>query len=198
MPQLDSDTFTYSNGNLATVSSAKWTKLSGFNDLVVASNQVTGSGDAGSVITSWSGSTADHYSQVLVATNADDGGPTVRSSATNTFYLLDINSGTSWHVYRAPAFTDLGNATATAANGDTAYFEMQGTTIISKLNGVTVNNITGESTIASGKPGIWISGGSLLLDTWVAGDFAAGGRTTKNTLAFPLGMELGMNWRGSL
>jgi hypothetical protein len=26
---------------------------------------------------------------------------------------------------------------------------------------------------------------------------AAGGRTTKNTRAFPLGTEIGMNWRGA-
>lgn len=34
---------------------------------------------------------------------------------------------------------------------------------------------------------------------WLAlGDAAAAGRTTKNTRAWPLGMEVGMNWRGNL
>lgn len=180
MPQLDSDAFTYSNGNLATASAAKWTKLSGFSDCVVASNQLSGSGggDAGDVITSWAGNAADQYSQLTLAASADSGSPTVRSDAASTFYMAERFAGvTIWRVVGG-SFTSIGTASVTWANGDVHYLDMQGTTLVCKQNGTVVATVLGENSIPSGKPGIWISGTAYVVDDWAAGDFAGGGGPT--------------------
>lgn len=181
MPQLDSDSFTYSNGALASVSSGKWTKLSGAGtDFTVASNQIKGTAgfESADVITSWAGSGSDHYSQLAVVTVANDGGPSIRSDATYTFYFLDVTTSAATNVYKVVggSFTAINNTSITWANGDTAYLEMQGNTIISKQNGTTRHNFT-DSSIASGKPGFWCDAASILFDDWAAGDFSAGGPT---------------------
>lgn len=181
MPQLDSDTFTYSDGNLATVSSGKWTKLSGMADCVVVSNAIRGTGaDSVDVITSWSGSTGDQWSQAtLVTTNGDDGGPTVRSDATSTFYGVHSAGATGWGIYRVltGGFTRIAGYSGSADNSDVAYLEIQSTTLIMKeggSGGTTVLTIT-DSNIASGKPGMWMFSTGSRYDLWSAGDFSGGG-----------------------
>ena len=178
MPQRDSDAFTYSDGNLATVSSGKWTKLSGFADLTVVSNKLqrTASGDSFSVITTWSGSTGDQYSQAVMSTVASNAGPTLRSDGTSTMYLLACNvGGSTTRVYKCVSgtFTQLDSVASVPSNGDTIYFEIQGYAMISKFNTTVVNNFTdGGSAIATGKPGMYFSGTSPIFDDWAAGDFS--------------------------
>jgi hypothetical protein len=177
MPQLDSDSFTYSNGLLATVSGGKWTKLSGFIDLSVSSNQLKGgtnNQDHAAVITSWSGSTTNHYSQAVIATMNNDGGPTIRANAASTFYLCDTaTSGFTIYKCVTGTFTSLTANSPTISAGDTIYFEAQGNTLTVKQNGTT--RITfGDSSIASGKPGMHTFDNLLVWDNWAAGDFSAG------------------------
>lgn len=183
MPQLDSDTFTYSNGNLATVSSAKWTALSGFLDGVVASNEVIGSGssDNADVITSWSGGN-DHYSEVTFHAAGTfpsfPSGPTVRSNAVDAAYLLAVVNG-SISVYKMPAFTVLAGPTVvTTADGDVWRIEATGgatTTLKVYRNGVQQgSNITDSSSaLTTGKPGIFANGATCTpLTAWAAGNFS--------------------------
>ena len=186
MPQLDSDSFAYSNGNLASVSSGKWTDLSSVNPLTVTSNKVSGSVEAMGVITTWSGSTTDQYAQVTLDTVGVDGtGPTVRSNAVYTCYLLVCKlSGNDTKIFRVVGgtYTQLSAADVAWATGDVAYLEIQGSQLLVKRNGSTQSalTVTDGSPIVSGKPGA-----NAVTDTisaWAAGDF--GGAT-------PFVMQLG-------
>jgi hypothetical protein len=186
MPQLDSDSFTYSDGALQTVSGGKWTKLTNFATMNVASNQLQSSttGDCASVITTWAGSTTDHYSQAVVATAANSSGVTVRSDAVQACYLLSCQpSGSLWEIYEvvSNAVQNLLNSVSQVTSaGDVIYLEAKteggsGVRLISKRNGNIVNNVFDATpAFASGKPGIMCFNSTQRLDTWAAGDFAGG------------------------
>lgn len=64
-------------------------------------------------------------------------------------------------------------------------------------------NISGAGNRAAGAASVAMtatltSAGWASAGTSIKADAGGGGRTTKNTLGFGLGMEIGMNWRGSL
>ena len=177
MPQLDSDSFTYSDGALATVSSGKWAADSNLGDLDVSSGAVRSfTTNRAARIASWTGSTADHYAQcTLVTPDTNYGaGPIIRSDGAGTFYQVGINAinGSTSALYRWAAGTqiELQQFSMTVANGDTIYLEAQGTTLVVKQNGTVRTTLAGEATIASGRPGL--SGyTNWSLDNWAAGDF---------------------------
>lgn len=174
MPQLDSDSFTYSNGGLAAVSGGKWTDLSIGGAIPVVSNQLSGpTSECAAVITSWSGSTTLQYSEI-VWTSGSFGGPTIFSSATNTFYLLDITPG-GCQIYKVVggAFTSLGSGGIPTAGHLYRLSMSVAGTLVATDNGSTIITVTGETSITSGKPGIrdW----STVLDSWAAGDFSVAG-----------------------
>jgi hypothetical protein len=183
MPSVDTDAFTYSDGDLATVSAAKWTKQGpgGIVDCKIVSNQLTGASgnDSQAAITTWSGSATDHYSQATIkaVSSADNSGPCVRGTGTSTssFYLLGVTTNATTDVFKcvAGSYTSISNTSITWAANDTAYLEVQGTTIISKQNGTTRHNFT-NNVIASGKPSWRFGGNGITFDDWDGGDFASG------------------------
>jgi hypothetical protein len=174
MAQLDSDSFTYANGALAAASSAKWTKLSSFNDLQVISNAISGTDlDTFGVITSWPGSTTDQYAQAKATVlGGDGGGPTVRSDAVNNAYFAHVGAVLEVFSCVAAVSTNIGSDGAAAAN-DTIYLEAQGTQIVVKQNGVTRITVS-NSALSSGKPGLYCFSSADVLDDWAAGDFIGG------------------------
>lgn len=186
MAERDTDPFTYGDGNLATVSSGKWTALSAFLDCVVASNEVIGASttDHADVITSWAFGN-DQYSEVTfhgpVGYGSFPAGPTVRSNAVDAAYLLAVLN-TNWTVYKMPAFTVLAGPTAvTPADGDVWRIEATGgatTTLKVYRNGVQQgSNITDSSSaLTTGKPGIFANRNTCTpMTAWAAGDFSTPG-----------------------
>lgn len=194
MAQQDTDTYAgYSNGNLATVSSAKWTK-GGSNDLVVASNKVIGaSSDSYDYVTSWPYGD-DQWSQVVISTPASVGsalwgGPVVRSAAGTTYYWCNVYGGSgTWELYRTLAgsySSVLASGSHTNAGGDICCFGIQGYVITAWLGGFGLTQIftftdTDASKIASGKPGQYWGGiNNGIYGTWTAGDYTSvGGQPT--------------------
>jgi hypothetical protein len=173
---LDSDTFVYSNGLLATVSAGKWTNLSGKNTITVASNLITPTTDnteSAAVITTWTGTTQDQYSKIRYR-GSGEGGPTIRSNATADFIWADFVPGDAVYVFECVGGTlnQIGGTLAfdtSIAFDDVLYVEIQGSTITVKQNGVSLGTRTATGAVASGKPGVQLYG--MDADQWVAGDF---------------------------
>lgn len=155
----------------------------------------------------------DQYAQVKVTIPGSFGGagPAVRLQNTTNGggYLVDgVIDGSHWSSRRAIVErdsagnnTELATTTDTFASGDTLRLEVSGTTLTAKKNGAAFSPAltATSSTFSSGKIGISMKCNSstltnVNLDDFEGGDLSAGGRTTKNTRAFPLGMAIGMNW----
>ncbi len=119
----------------------------------------------------------------------------VRASG-DTFYMLyNPAAGGLLLFLRTPgSFTQIGAPTGTVSNGDTIEIRAVGTTIEGFVNGSSRGSVT-DATIASGSAGIGgLGSNSSVLDDWEGGNTGAGGgKVTKNTRAWPLGMAIGMN-----
>lgn len=160
---------------------SNWTKLSSFSDLRITSNQCKASvaGDNVDAYTGFGSVDLDQYSQCKVATVASDGGPTVRSNTTSTFYLLDT-AATSFRLYKcvSGSFTVLDNVTVTLNANDTAYIEAHGTTLTTKQNSSVVNQITDsaiDGSVTGGRyPGLHAFDQSIVYDDFAMGDLSPG------------------------
>lgn len=101
------------------------------------------------------------------------------STSARTFYRCVISRAVSGSIelakFVAGTYTQLGTRTVTWTNGAILYCEVQGTTLIIKLDGVQQGASFSDSAIASGRAGISFSGGTGVLtsiDNWEGGDFA--------------------------
>jgi hypothetical protein len=173
------ETFTYSNGALSTASAGVWTKPSGFADMQVNTNAITAAGaDAYNVITTWVGSTSNQYAQVVVTTpSTDGGGPVVKGDAVNNAYVGHTGGSPAIeevYLVSGGGFTIKGNGGGTVIANDVFYIEVQSNVIIAKRNG-TLSFSFSDSTIATGKPGVYGFDNAHRLDTWQGGDFSGCG-----------------------
>lgn len=180
MPELDSDTFTYSDGVLATVSSGKWEKLSGMADMTVVSNEVHATDeDCVARIAAWSGHTTDHYAECKISNSqSDNGGPVLRANGTSTYYYIrGDGTGNGVNVFKvvSGSFTSIHADAGSYAINDVIRGEIVGTTITVKKNGTELYSPFTDSAISSaGRPGIGGFNALGRLNDWAAGDFAAG------------------------
>lgn len=182
---------------------ANWTPISdgnsGGDNFTITSNAAVSTGpDAADCCEGYTGISwpNDQWSEVTYGTAGADAlgagdGPCVRTVAgtpsTFDYYRL-IASGAGWELgkFVDGAFTSIASGAGTTwADGDRAYLEVQGTTLIVKKNttngagGTTVTTQT-DSSIASGNPGIAHSTSDTAskIDSWQGGDFVAGGTTS--------------------
>jgi hypothetical protein len=133
----------------------------------------------------------DQYSQAQVTatagfTNEDGPAMMVRASAAaKTYYrvVLCHNGSNNLAIAKkvAGTYTLLGSRTTAFTDGDTLYFEAQGTNLLAKLNGSALGVAIGDSSIASGNAGLSYSfesstGGATTgctYDNWEGGNFAS-------------------------
>ena len=119
----------------------------------------------------------DQWSQITVTTAGtnNDWGPGVRwATGATTGYFIDHFPG-SEGLYKVVAgtFTQIASGAATNyAVSDVLYCEAQGTTILCKINGSTDASVT-DSSIASGRLGIFAFTNDARGDTYSGGDFSS-------------------------
>jgi hypothetical protein len=128
-------------------------------------------------------SSDDHYSQVvLTATDGGNGcGVLVRNDGSaNTSYEAHFITGGNSLSYKCEAgsFTNIGVNTAfTFSNPDTIYISADGSSIVRKLNGTTLDTVTDTAITGNLRAGIMANGvpGGHVLDDFEAADIAAAG-----------------------
>lgn len=186
--QIASEAFTYSNGNIFSVSGGNWTQSggNGASTVTIVSNALS-SASANGVYGRWTGAgsfTADQYSQITVTSSNGTTrwiGVAVRmgtSTSGFTGYVLSCAStNCKLEKYVSGALTTLQAATAhgISINGKTVRLSITGTTLTPLVNGATPAGFSATYTdpaIASGTPG-WAVGSqassSIGADDWSGG-----------------------------
>ena len=189
------DSFTYSNGDLATVSSGKWVNAQGAFD--VASNQVKGTA-AGSCRVYYSTGTvsfsADHVSEAQKISASSYYGALCRmsgSGGSDTGYHWWIADGVVSKIYKcvAGAFTELSNLGYYPPDGDYFSLEASGSGasgVVARSDSTspatTSRGTASAADIGSGQPGLLANGATELLDNWRGDDL--GGAATKAPIPF--------------
>lgn len=170
--------FNRANGGLG----ANWTTTTGANALAIDTNQVKAGTGASDCWQFYSGVTwaNDQWAQLTItALNAGafDGGPVVRMSAAFNGYQAQSHDGTHLYVYKVTggSFVELTSVIYTPTVNDVIYLEIQGNTLIVKINGVTQITITDNtSPFTTGNAGAGLFDGTIRGDDFIAGDFAVG------------------------
>lgn len=210
----NTDSFTYSTGDLATVSGGLWVKLrtGGQNIDVKATGDITGVGttDAPYYYNATYASAAV-FSEIKYKTLAGSAEFAViincatATDGARSYYIFEITeSGGTYNLLRgkiiAGTFTSLATKTGvTVSANDVFRMANDGSGNLSEyINGVLVTGwtvaVAGPYTeLTHARVGIMPSSvGSERLDDWQGGDVTIAGRTTKNTRAYPLGVAIGM------
>jgi hypothetical protein len=148
----------------------------------------------------------DQYSQTVLATSksstADEGvGVMVRHAAgtTRAYYRAVFAHGTTNNVgvskFTNPTYTNLGKRnTGSDWTNDaaTGYIEVQGSTIVIKLNGTTLGASFSDSAVTAGSAGLNNSGDSgtpRTQNNWEGGDFGAAAQDTPELYGRPAGQS---------
>jgi hypothetical protein len=108
-----------------------------------------------------------------------DGGPTIRSNLTDTFYLCDVadNTAVDRGLYKCVSggFTQIVATFAVVTTGDVVRIEAQGTALKAYLNSVQQQSQSDSAidgtTVGGVIPGLFLSKLGLTAETWAAGDF---------------------------
>ena len=173
--RLASDDFNRSDsGTLG----SNWTKLSVYADLTISNNRCASPTPmAGAdAYTGKSEFPLDQYSQALVIT-VNKGGLTVRSNLASTFYLFFEGTSNLANVYKVigGASTLLSSVAHTWGGTEVAFIQVKGTAILTKVNGVVLNDFTDSAIdgVTVGGPYTGVYGetpANEIWDDWEGGD----------------------------
>jgi hypothetical protein len=144
----------------------------------------------------WSQGTAAVSATVWSA--GDGVGLALRCSVSvKSYYRLVVNTNGSNNVEYGKkvngTHSTLVTRTAAFANGNTLYFEVQGTSLLAKIGGVAVGTPVTDSALSTGRVGLAYSGetnagtNSGTIDDWSGGDFLfpAGVPQSASPMPFP-------------
>jgi len=189
---------TYAATNTATFNGDSLTELWDANDTVAEQRasgylMVTPDITTGNVVVTWAASCTGNAGAVSLA-----GLETASVAAAHrTVYVADDLGSAPTVTVADSVSADLVidsaatfNATITVGTGQTSRCEDDAIAGGSTSWGVSTESATGANTVMSWTGGSFACTGATAL---IAA--AAGGRTTKNTRAAPLGMNIGMDWR---
>lgn len=188
--------FTYTNGLALEVANVIWVDVDAIADQTINTNRLEGSGSPGGYYYN-NTFASKHYAQAVYISGQYNG-PAIRVAASSNYYYCFAGTGNTFPGEDiAGSLTDwnAGEA-ALAANDVYGLFVDSATegTVYYKVNGSTVRTFTGKTALTGGRGGVACYGGGII-DTWEGGDVSAGGRTTKNTDAMPLGVFAGVSRR---
>ena len=154
-----------------------WTELGG--DLDVVSNALQFTATQATARADADLSSGDHYSQAAQTGGGGTAGPLFRkdSTATLTYYAVRVASD-EWLTTKVSAgtFTGIGTDTTglTLVAGDVLKGEASGTTISRYRNGSLQNSVTDSAIGSNLRCGIWSNNTNRVMDSFEAGDLAAG------------------------
>jgi hypothetical protein len=204
------DAFTYSDGDLPTVSSGAWAELvngADTADVNVSGNKVrSGSSETNSSVAQYTSalSTDDHYAEVDVDTlntpyhNRSYGSSNVRledggTNQLNTYYYQITKDSAAAVKGRLSKIvlgvgTNLQDNAQSWTTGDTIKTSADGSTVKGYINGVEKESVTDAAVAGVLYCGLAMrtsdgSAGDVELDNWAAADLAAGGATHTLTLS---------------
>ena len=144
---------------------------------------------------------------VTTATESDivAGGKTIILTLTGDTW---VSAGASFDAIRQDIINGLTSAQSELLGWNNVVKALQGVAGVVRTSAVIVTItldaqatylITANETITATVPASALTGAAALVatPTFTITDVAVGGRTTKNTRAAPLGVEIGMNWRSA-
>lgn len=184
-----SDSFNRTNtgdidGSTMTGSAGTWSRRVGTNAIGITSNQAVGTVASRTVYYDSSVAAFGDQRASLKLVDGEFGGPAVRVQADGSGYYVMGRTVGSVELYRddAGTQTSLGTAAASAA-GDTLTVEAVGTTVTAYKNGTAIITVTGQSSYATGRPGIY-SGTTRTYDDWASFTALSGSGVDRQTDPF--------------
>jgi hypothetical protein len=172
-----SDSFSYSDGYLVTVSSGLWSDVTG--NSYVRSHLVGGRYDVVGRARWTDSFNNNQYSEITFG-NTRPAGPMVRcaNSVDTGYYVLAYPAGGWLRLYKviSGSQTLLGSdpCFVSMSAGDVVRLEASGTTITVKVNGTVAESVT-DSDIASGYAGLFTYDSTTGISLWSGGNLAGGG-----------------------
>jgi hypothetical protein len=160
---------------------SNWTN--GINSIVISASTVVTGNTAAAENTAWWNANAfgsDHYSEDIVRTDVDGGGPLVRhQSGANTFYVFAYDGGgCTLYESTAGSFVALGAAYATGGLlGHTIRLDATGSTLTPFDNGTPLATRT-DSSITGGAPGLHCFNNAITFDDWLGGPISSSAGAT--------------------
>jgi hypothetical protein len=162
--------------------SGSWTQQGTGTPIVRVAGQGAMGGGGLAAMAYWNADVfaADQYSEVVVKDRGAAGkyyGPVARSSGIgeanqNGYIAFDNISPGNVELWKVVAgtFTQLKVITQVVVANDVLRIEVQGTTIVVKLNGTQIGTSTSDSSLATGSAGVYILDASTRVDDWRAGN----------------------------